>query len=87
MPTQQPIPASGNVADKAPWNALPPTGPILRPAQAARYFGVSLSTYYELIHAGVVPPFLKLSHRARASGVPKPWLDAAIAGLAHCKRP
>lgn len=87
MPKHQINSSSGNISNTAPWNTLPPTGPILRPAEAARYFGVSLSTYYELIHAGVVPPFLKLSHRARASGVPQPWLDAAIAGLANCQRP
>ncbi len=62
---------------------MPAAGPILRPSAAAEYFGVSISTYYELIQAGVVPPFIKLSHRARASGVPKAWLDAAIAARAN----
>ncbi len=65
-----------------PWERLPAQGPIMRPAAAAAYFGVSISTYYELIQVGIVPPFIKLSHRARASGVPKAWLDAAIAACA-----
>jgi predicted DNA-binding transcriptional regulator AlpA len=64
------------------WAEIPAQGPIMRPAAAAEYFGVSISTYYELIQAGIVPPFIKLSHRARASGVPKAWLDAAIAARA-----
>jgi predicted DNA-binding transcriptional regulator AlpA len=63
----------------APWASVTPVGPILRPADAAAYFGVALSTYYALIHEGIVPPFVKLSSRARSSGVPQSWLDAAIA--------
>ena len=62
-----------------PWTGVPPTGPMLRPPQAAKYYGVSVSKYYELITAGEVPAFVKLSSRARASGVPRVWLDAAIA--------
>jgi predicted DNA-binding transcriptional regulator AlpA len=67
---------------RQPWAGLPAQGPIMRPRAAAGYFGVSISTYYELIQAGIVPPFIKLSHRARAAGVPKAWLDAAIAARA-----
>lgn len=80
-------PASVNSSNAATpdsgWAHVPAAGPILRPSAAAEYFGVSISTYYELIQAGVVPPFIKLSHRARASGVPKVWLDAAIAARAN----
>lgn len=42
----------------APWKKVVPTGPVLRPAEAAAYYGVSLSTYYELIKAGEVPPLI-----------------------------
>lgn len=62
-----------------PWAEVDPVGPILRPPAAAAYYGVGLSTYYELIKTGDVPGFIKLSSRARASGVPRVWLDAAIA--------
>ena len=65
-----------------PWTGIVAAGPILRPPEAAKYYGVGLSTYYELIKSGDVPGFIKLSFRARASGVPKAWLDAAIAARA-----
>jgi len=65
-----------------PWHSIPARGPILRPPEAAAYYGVALSTYYALIQRGEVPGFIKLSKIARASGVPQEWLDAAIAARA-----
>ena len=65
-----------------PWIGVTATGPVLRPAQAAAYYGVSLSTYYEMIKAGELPPFVKLGRRSRASGVPRAWLDAVIVSRA-----
>lgn len=55
----------------------PACGPLLRPAAAAAYLGLSISTFYEQIKAGMLPPLVKIG--SRASGVPKPWLDAFIA--------
>ena len=69
-----------------PWKDINPTGPIFRPREAAAYYGVSLSSYYELIQAGELPQFIKLGGRARASGVPRPWLDAVIAHRATAAR-
>lgn len=68
-----------------PWDDIPAKGPILRPPEAAAYYGVAISTYYLLIQRGDVPGFIKLSKHARASGVPQDWLDAAIA--AHAPAP
>ena len=62
-----------------PWAGIEPEGPILRPPDAAEYYGVGLSTYYQLAEAGHVPKPMKLADRARSSGVPKPFLDAVIA--------
>lgn len=58
----------------------PACGPLLRPAAAAAYLGLSISTFYEQIKAGMLPPLVKIG--SRASGVPKPWLDAFIAARA-----
>jgi excisionase family DNA binding protein len=66
----------------APWVGIAAQGPMLRPAQAAAYFGVSPSTYYSMIQAGDLPPFIKLGRRSRASGVPRAWLDAVIVARA-----
>lgn len=69
-----------------PWEGIPAKGPILRPTEAAAYYGVAISTYYALIQRGEVPGFIKLSKIARASGVPQGWLDAAIAGRASLEQ-
>lgn len=58
------------------WMGIPATGPLLRPADAARYLGLGISTMYDQIQRGEIPPLVKIG--ARASGIPKPWLDAAI---------
>jgi predicted DNA-binding transcriptional regulator AlpA len=63
--------------EHSPWEAVPPTGPILRPAAAAEYIGLSLPTYYDQASRGLLPSPVKIS--GRASGVPRPWLDAVIA--------
>ena len=59
-----------------PWGTEPARGPVLRIADAAAYYGVSISSYYEMVKTGEVPPPIKLG--PRASGVPQCWLDAAI---------
>ena len=61
---------------QAPWAELPVSGPILRPADAARYVGLGLSTFYNGIAEGSLPPLIKIG--PRASGVPRPWLDAVL---------
>ena len=63
-----------------PWEAVPPTGPILRPATAAEYLGLSVSGYYKQAARGLVPMPIVIGRRA--SGVPRPWLDAVIASRA-----
>jgi predicted DNA-binding transcriptional regulator AlpA len=60
-----------------PWEHIPPTGPMLRPAAAAEYAGLSLPHLYDLSARGEAPKFVKLG--ARASAIPKPHLDAWIA--------
>lgn len=62
---------------KAPWEGIPATGPLMRPETAAEYIGVSTSAVYRMINQGRLPPIAKLGKRA--SGIPKPWLDAVIA--------
>ena len=66
-----------------PWAALPPTGPLLRPAEAAAYLGYSVSQYYALAAKGVLPAAIRIGpgHNG-AAGVPRPWLDATIAARA-----
>lgn len=59
-----------------PWDGVVATGPILRPADAAAYLGISVQGYYEKAAKGALPVPLKLG--GRASGVPRPWLDAII---------
>lgn len=66
-----------------PWAGLPATGPILRPAEAARYLGFSRSHYYLLAKTGQVPAPIKLFRSNGAAGVPQAWLDAAIAAAAE----
>jgi len=62
--------------DTPPWSDVPAHGPILRPAHAAEYLGFSVPHFYEQASRGLVPTPIKLG--ARATGVPKPWLDAVI---------
>ena len=56
------------------YKSKPVIGPVMRPKEAARYIGVSVSCFYSLIKSGEIPPLIKLT--GRASGIPKPWLDA-----------
>ncbi len=78
------VPSEGGTSRRPapPWADTPAVGPILRPPEAATYYGVALSTYYVLVKRGEVPGFIKLSKLARASGVPQGWLDAAISARA-----
>lgn len=64
-----------------PWKSLPATGPLLRPAEAARYLGYKSRThYYNLVQKGLVPKPIQLGPSCTSAvGVPKPWLDAIIA--------
>lgn len=62
-----------------PWQTIPASGPFLRPSLAAAYLGIGVSTYYEMAKSGELPPFVKLSDKSRASGVPKNWLDSVVA--------
>ena len=67
-----------------PWEHLPIKGPILRPAQAAAYVGLSLGHYYRLIKEGHIPPFIKLG--SKSSGVPQSHLDAFLESRATGQR-
>jgi predicted DNA-binding transcriptional regulator AlpA len=63
-----------------PWNAVPPTGPMLRPSEAAAYLGFkSRQQLYEMVRCGEVPAPIRLRKVGNASGIPRPWLDAIIA--------
>lgn len=67
-------------ATASPWDSVVATGPILRPADAAEYIGVSLPAYYAGAAKGRFPSPIKIGNRA--SGVPRPWLDAFIGASA-----
>lgn len=68
--------------DRVPTIKLgPASGPMLRPARAAAYLGLSLSTFYEQIKSGELPPLVKVG--LRASAMPQPWLDTVIAHRAN----
>lgn len=66
-----------------PWDTVAATGPILRPADAAAYLGLSVAGYYEKAAKGALPTPLKLG--GRASGIPRPWLDAVIGNAASLR--
>lgn len=68
--------------DASPWECVPPTGPILRPADAAEYLGLSVPSYYDQANQGLLPVPIKIG--VRATGVPRPWLDAVIASRVLC---
>ena len=73
--------ADRNSSPKRPWTSVLAQGPIFRPSAAAAYFGVALSTYYELIAAASchLHQVVRSLPRERR---PKVWLDAAIAARA-----
>ena len=64
------------------WANSPVAGPFFRPPECASYLGISLSSLYEHIGRGDLPPLLKLTQRGRTSGLPKSWLDIALADRA-----
>ena len=61
-----------------PWADEPVRGPMLRPREASSYLGLSISTYYEMISQGDLPPLIKVSPRGRATAHPKCWLDMIL---------
>ena len=64
-----------------PWESIPATGPLLRPAQAAEFLGFkSRGHYYALAKQGRVPSPIHVG--GRAAGIPLPWLQAVIAAAA-----
>jgi predicted DNA-binding transcriptional regulator AlpA len=69
-----------NTAVCQPWASVPATGPVLRPDAAAEYLGLSITHYYEQARRGILPKPIKMG--LRASGVPRPWLDAVVAANA-----
>jgi excisionase family DNA binding protein len=69
--------------DLQPWAAIPATGPLLRPKDAAEYLGYSKSQFYALAERGELPAPIKIGRGHNgAAGVPRPWLDAIIAARA-----
>lgn len=54
----------------------PAAGPLLRPAEAAEYLGISVSGFYQQIKEGNLPPLVKIG--PRAAGMSRPWLDRLI---------
>ena len=63
-----------------PWSSVLPTGPMLRPDEAAAYLGFkSRQKLYAMVRKGEVPAPIRLRKEGNASGIPRPWLDAVIA--------
>ena len=60
-----------------PWKGVVAAGPLLRPDEAAKYVGFSTPHYYRMVARGLLPKPIKVGERA--TGVPRPWLDAVIA--------
>lgn len=60
------------------WKVLSPEGPLLRPAEAAQFLSISVSSYYALAKSGTVPSPVKITPNGRASGVPKNVLEAFV---------
>lgn len=66
-----------------PWDDIPPTGPLLRPKDAAAYLGYSKAWYYALASRGDLPSPIQMGRgQGAATAVPRPWLDAVIAARA-----
>lgn len=66
-----------------PWLGIEASGPLLRPAEAAKYLGLSLSRFYAISAQGDLPKPIKIGRSASgATGVPLPWLNAVIAARA-----
>lgn len=66
--------------ENRPWATVPPTGPVLRPEDAAEYLGISVTTYYDQAGKGMLPSPFQIG--VRATGVPRPWLDAVVTARA-----
>lgn len=64
----------------SPWLTTPAAGPLMPPADAAAYLGLSRATFYRRVEDGSLPRPIKMS--AKATGLPKPWLDSVIAARA-----
>ena len=62
------------------WKQLTPSGPLVKPTQAAKYLSLGLSTYYALAKQGRVPAPIKITPDGRAAGVPQNLLDAFVQG-------
>jgi predicted DNA-binding transcriptional regulator AlpA len=71
-------------ADAPPWAGVPASGPMLRPADGARYIAYSLSSYYRGVARGQLPKPIKMGQGGfnAASAIPQAWLDAVIADRA-----
>jgi predicted DNA-binding transcriptional regulator AlpA len=63
-----------------PWAGIPACGPLLRTEDAARYLGLSRSYFHKLAARGDLPTPIKIG--LKASGLPRPWLDAVISARA-----
>lgn len=60
------------------WKQLTPSGPLVKPSQAANYLSLGLSTYYALAKKGKVPGPVKITPNGRAAGVPQNILEAFV---------
>lgn len=68
-----------------PWDAIPATGPLLRPKAAREYLGgYSKTRFYELVRSGDLPKPIKIGPGGfnAATGIPLAWLQAVIADRA-----
>jgi excisionase family DNA binding protein len=65
-----------------PWAGIPPSGPLMRPKEAANYLGYSRSAFYAAVQRGDIK-LIKMGNGAGgASALPRPWADAIIAAKA-----
>ena len=63
-----------------PWSSVPPTGPMLRPPEAAAYLGFkSRQQLHQMVRSGEAPAPIRLRKEGNACGIPQSWLDAIIA--------
>lgn len=63
----------------SPWADIPPTGEMLRPADAARRLGYSRPRYYQLAAKGTLPRPIKIGEGHNgASVVPVVWINAVL---------
>jgi predicted DNA-binding transcriptional regulator AlpA len=67
-----------------PWVDCPPTGRLVRSAEAAKFLGLSRSRFYQMVAEGSLPRPFKVSPDAdsRVVALPLSWLESVVAARA-----